>query len=288
MRVLPTGVLRLAVGTAGELASVVPGSARNQFGRRRSVSSTRPVRRRRCRVRSGLARRRRPPSATSRTASAVRSASTAARSTRRRSSFLWCRSSTGNSGSVSPSSACRREEFSGSAIPSRFYIGLPGDFYSDAYGEATLYLDAAYTGDVLPGSHIDVYANGFIAANVPLTSADGDILQHLPIKVAMTHLRPGVNVISLEAVLDTEADAVCAPGATAGGPDRFVLFDTSEFFMPGFGRIDRWPNLAALVGTGLPYAESEVPVPIVLGRAGAETYGAALTFLSRVRSARRA
>ena len=173
-------------------------------------------------------------------------------------------------------------EFSGRRFKADFYIGLPGDFYSGAYGEATLYLDAAYTGDVLPGSHIDVYANGFIAANVPLTSADGDILQHLPIKVAMTHLRPGVNVISLEAVLDTEADAVCAPGATAGGPDRFVLFDTSEFFMPGFGRIDRWPNLAALVGTGLPYAESEVPVPIVLGRAGAETYGAALTFLSRI------
>ncbi len=174
------------------------------------------------------------------------------------------------------------EEFSGRRFHVDFYVGLPGDFYSDAYGEATLYLDAAYTGDVLPGSHIDVYVNGFIAANVPLTSADGDILQHLPIKVAMTHFRPGVNVIAVEAVLDTEADAICAPGATAGGSDRFVLFDTSEFFMPGFGRIERWPDLSALVGAGLPYARSEAPVPIVLGRANAETYGAALTFLSRV------
>jgi hypothetical protein len=174
------------------------------------------------------------------------------------------------------------EEFSGRRFRSQFYVGLPGDFYSDAYGAATLYLDAAYTGEVRPGSHIDVYVNGFIAANTPLTSADGDILQHLPIKVAMTHFRPGVNVIAVDAVLDTETDAICAPGTTAGGPNRFVLFDTSEFFMPTFGRVERWPDLSSLAGAGLPYARSEAPVPMVFGRADAETYGAGLTFLSRV------
>jgi hypothetical protein len=153
------------------------------------------------------------------------------------------------------------EEFPGRRFRTQFYIGLPGDFYSDAYGEATLYLDAA---------------------NMPLTSDAGDILQHLPVKIAMTHMRPGVNVIAVDVVLDTEADAICAPGTVAGGPDRFVLFDTSEFFMPSFGRIERWPDLSALVGAGLPYARSEVPVPMVLGRANGETYAAALTFLSRV------
>jgi cellulose synthase operon protein B len=173
-------------------------------------------------------------------------------------------------------------EFSGRRFRTQFSIGLPGDFFSDAYGEATIYLDAAYTGEVRPGSHVDVYVNGFIAANSPLTSDKGDILQHLPIKVAMTHFRPGVNVIAVDAVLDTEADQVCAPGATAGGKDRFVLFDTSEFSMPPFGRIERWPDLSALVGTGLPYAQSDRPVPIVLGRADSATYAAALTFLSRV------
>jgi len=174
------------------------------------------------------------------------------------------------------------EEFSGRRFRTRFYVGLPGDFYSDAYGEATLYLDAAYTGEVRPGSNVDVYVNGFIAANTPLTSNKGDILQRLPIKIAMTHFRPGVNVVDVDAVLDTEADAICAPGTTAGGPARFVLFDTSEFFMPAFGRIERWPDLSALAGAGLPYASSEQPVPLVLGRTDGATYGAALTFLSRV------
>jgi hypothetical protein len=82
------------------------------------------------------------------------------------------------------------------------------------------------------------------------TSVDGDILQHLPIKVAMAHFRPGVN-LSPRCGARHRADAT-APH-DAGGPDRFVLFDTSEFFMPSFGRIERWPDLSALVGAGLPY-----------------------------------
>jgi hypothetical protein len=126
-----------------------------------------------------------------------------------------------------------------------FYVGLPGEFFSDAFGEATLYVDGAYTAQVRAGSRIDVYVNGFIAANQPLTSNEGDILQHLPIKVSMTHFRPGVNTVAIEAVLDTEADAICAPGTVASGPNRFVLFDTSEFAMPDFARVERWPTCRA-------------------------------------------
>jgi hypothetical protein len=173
-------------------------------------------------------------------------------------------------------------EFSGRRFHAEFFIGLPGDFYSGAYGEATLYLDAAYTGEVLPGSHIDVYVNGYIAANTPLTSATGDIVQHLPIKVAMTHFRPGVNQIAIEAVLETEADLACAPGAPGSGPERFALFDTSVFEMPAFGRIQRWPDLSALVGDGSPYAASRTPIAVVLSASDRATFAAALDLLARI------
>ncbi len=172
------------------------------------------------------------------------------------------------------------EEFSGRRFRREFFIGLPGDFFSGAFGEATLAIDGAYTAQVRPGSRIDVYVNGFIAANMPLTSSQGDILQRLPIKVAMTHFRPGVNSIAIEAVLNTEADTICAPGTVAGGPNRFVLFDTTEFSMPAFARVDRWPDLTALAGAGVPYSQTAGPVPVVLGRASGEVYGAAMTFLS--------
>ena len=174
------------------------------------------------------------------------------------------------------------EEFSGRRYRREFFIGLPGDFFSDAFGEATLYVDGAYTEEVRPGSRIDVYVNGFIAANTPLTSKEGDILQHLPIKVSMTHFRPGVNTVAIEAVLDTAADEICAPGTVASGPNRFVLFDTSEFSMPAFARVERWPDLSALAGAGVPYSQTEGPVPVVLGRNNGETYGAAMTFLSAI------
>ncbi len=174
------------------------------------------------------------------------------------------------------------EEFNGRRYHADLYVGLPGDFYAGAYGQATIFLDAAYTEAVKPGSHIDVYANGFVAANLPLASDSGDIFRHLPVKVALTHFRPGVNHVAVEAVLDTEADAVCAPGAASGGPDRFAIFDTSEFFMPDFARIDRWPDLSALAGTGSPYAGDEGPVQVVLGRGDDTVYSAAATLLSRL------
>lgn len=174
------------------------------------------------------------------------------------------------------------EEFTGRRSHAEFHVALPGDFYAEAYGTATVYLDAAYTEKVRPGSHLDIYVNGFIAANTPLTSASGDIFRHLPISVALTHFRPGVNRVTIEAVLDTEADDICAPGASNDEPARFALFDSSEFSMPDFARIDRWPNLAALAGAGAPYGRSETPVQIVLGRVDANVYAAAATFLTRL------
>ena len=152
------------------------------------------------------------------------------------------------------------EEFSGRRFRREFFVGLPGDFYLRRLSARRRSTSTrAYTAEVRAGSRIDVYVNGFIAANQPLTSDDGDILQHLPIKVSMTHFRPGVNTIAIEAVLDTEADAICAPGTVAGGPNRFVLFDTSEFAMPAFARVERWPDLSALAGAGLPYARDRGP-----------------------------
>ena len=91
--------------------------------------------------------------------------------------------------------ACARPriepEFDGRRFHAKFHVALPADFYANAYGEAQIYLDAAYTGEVKPGGHIDIYVNGFVASNVPLTSTAGDIFRRLPIKVPLTHFRPG-------------------------------------------------------------------------------------------------
>jgi hypothetical protein len=173
-------------------------------------------------------------------------------------------------------------DFSGRRLRRAFQVAIPSDFYADAYGEATVFLDAAYTAAVRPGSRIDIYVNGNIASTVSLDASAGGILRHLPINVTLRHFRPGSNLVELEAILLAEADDVCAPGTAASTEPRFALFDTSEFAMPDFARIARSPNLAATSGAAYPYRGSEVPIALYIDRADADTLSASATFLARL------
>lgn len=177
------------------------------------------------------------------------------------------------------------QEFTGRLFRTSFTIGIPADFYANAYGEARILLDAAYTPDVLPGSHLDIFVNGNIASTVPITSEGGAILRHLPIKLTLRHFRPGVNTITVEAALRTAADAVCAPGASGEEKPRFAIFGTSQFHMPDFARIAQVPNVAATAGIGFPYFMGQDPVSLFLGRIDEPTLSAAATFAGKIASA---
>ncbi|AYC99623.1 cellulose biosynthesis cyclic di-GMP-binding regulatory protein BcsB [Neorhizobium sp. NCHU2750] len=176
------------------------------------------------------------------------------------------------------------QEFDGRLFRTSFTIGVPADFYANAYGEARILLDAAYTPDVLPGSHLDIFVNGNIATTVPITSAGGAVLHHLPIKLTLRHFHPGVNTITFEAALRTASDAACAPGASSDTKPRFAIFGTSQFHMPDFARIAQVPNVAATVGTGFPYSreQEQEPVSLFLGRIDEPTLSAAATFTGKL------
>lgn len=171
-------------------------------------------------------------------------------------------------------------EFTGRRFRAGFEIGVPADFYADAYGEAQILLDAAYSQEILPGSHIDVYVNGNIAATVPITSTSGGILRHLPIRVTMRHFRPGDNLIEIEAILRARSDIACVPG-TSSSP-RFALFNSSEFRMPDFARIAELPNLSAVSGTGFPYGRERKDITLFLERTDARTLSASATLLGKL------
>ncbi len=173
-------------------------------------------------------------------------------------------------------------EFSGRRLRTSFNIAVPADFYANAYGEAKVLLDAAYTDSVMPGSHIDIYVNDNIASTVPITTTSGGILRHLPIRVTMRHFKPGLNSVAIEAILMTKDDAACAPGATAGATPRFALFDTSELQIPDFARVGQRPNLAAMAGTAYPYGRATEPTPLFIDRVDADTLSAAATLLGQM------
>lgn len=172
-------------------------------------------------------------------------------------------------------------EFSGRRFRTGFDVAVPSDFYAGAYGEAVLLLDAAYSASVAGGSHIDVYVNGNIASTVPVTKEGGGILRQSPITITMRHLRAGINRIELEVVLLSGADATCAPGSSAAGEARFALFDSSVFYMPNYARLGQTPNLAALSGTGFPYSRQEQPTAFFMDRIDVDMLSAAANFLAK-------
>ncbi|KGE02017.1 cellulose biosynthesis cyclic di-GMP-binding regulatory protein BcsB [Rhizobium sp. YS-1r] len=176
----------------------------------------------------------------------------------------------------------RTTEFSGRRFRTSFNIAVPSDFYASAYGEANLLIDAAFAANVRPGSHLDVYVNGNVATNLPITSDNGGLFRHLPIRMTLRHFKPGLNSVSLEAILLTDEDDVCIPGSTASTEPRFALFDSSEFNMPQFARIGRNPSLEALSGTAFPYSRRTDPIMLWMDRFDANTLTATSTFLSRL------
>lgn len=176
----------------------------------------------------------------------------------------------------------RSEQFSGRRYSTGFQFAVPADFFANAYGHARLLVDAAYSDAVLPGSLLNIYVNGNIAASVPLNAVGGAILNRLPISFTMRHFRAGLNDVVIEANLLTERDEACLPGATADDTPRFALFDTSRFEMPQFARIGQRPNLEAVVGTGYPYGLAREPVAIVIERDELANLSATANILARM------
>lgn len=174
------------------------------------------------------------------------------------------------------------QESSGRRMRVRAVIAMPGDFYANAYGEATLYLDGAYAEEVLPGSsRVEIFVNGNVAATVPLNGANGGLFQQSPIPIPLRHFRPGINEIWFEAVTLARSDLACGPGATLPGKNRFALFDTTTLAIPDFAKIGVSPNLAAVAGTGFPYSIA-AHVGLIVGRQDLPNLGAAATLLARL------
>lgn len=172
------------------------------------------------------------------------------------------------------------QEFSGRRLKAQFALNLPSDFYATEYGEALLYVDAAYTAAVRPGSHIDVYVNGKISTQMTITS-QGDIVRRHTIRLPLKNFKSGLNFVTVEVGLITDADNRCAPGETLSEANRFVLFDTSTFDFPDFGRIGLQPDLGVLSVGHFPN-DDEVATTVVLARPDPLNVSATGTFLARM------
>lgn len=176
----------------------------------------------------------------------------------------------------------RTQEVSGRRFAESFGFLLPADFYGASSGTARLLLDAAFTEEVGPGSVVNIRVNGQVALSLRLATTRGGLFDKRRINVPMQFFRPGYNRIEIETVLVTQSDLECPPGMSGTGEDRFVLFDSSVFEVPAFGRFGAWPNLAAFSADAFPYGVwGDLPVAVYLG-GGAASAPAAATLLARL------
>jgi len=171
------------------------------------------------------------------------------------------------------------QEFSGRRLKSRFMLNLPPDFYATEYGEALLNVEAAHTTAVKPGSHVNIFVNDKISTQLVITT-QGDVVKRHAIRLPLKHFKSGLNTVSVEVGLLTDADDRCAPGETLSEANRFVLFDTSNLEFPEFGRIGRQPDLGVLSAGHFP--NEDIPTTVVLARPDTLNMAAAGTFLARM------
>lgn len=174
------------------------------------------------------------------------------------------------------------QEFSGRRFVTTLTLALPADFYSEAYGEAQLLLDAGFATSLLHNSNFIVSVNGNTTVVQPIEVRAGDLWDQMPIRIPLRHFRPGVNTIELEGVFETTEDSICAPGTTISNQPRFALFDSSRLIIPDFGRMGRIPDLAAFSARGFPYWQSTEPLPVFLADRERDTAAAAATLVARV------
>lgn len=154
-------------------------------------------------------------------------------------------------------------QFNGRRYTTDFRFAMPADFYASMYSEAELILDAAYSAAVLPGSELDVYVNGQIAAVFPVLRTDGGTFRNSRLRIPMTNFIPGVNRMHIEIILQTREDEICGPGASGRAAERFLFSSGSQLAFPDFGRMATFPDLRAMAGAGAPYAGAE-PVQILV------------------------
>lgn len=133
----------------------------------------------------------------------------------------------------------------------RFYreeVGfhLPADFYAADYADASFTLNAGYAAGLAQDAQLVVRANKRVVATVALSSTKRGIIENQKLRLPLSALRPGKNIIEFEATLPAKADAACEPAVQANPPVRLFISDTSALSIPKFARVGHIPDLATI------------------------------------------
>lgn len=165
---------------------------------------------------------------------------------------------------------------------------LPADFYAADYDYASIVLDASFAGGLSSDAQLVMRANDKVVATLSLGSSKPGLIEKQRMRVPLQTLKPGVNVISMEAMLPKAADATCDASEQLDPSIRFNIADTSSFTMPHFARVGHAPDISAMTA-GIAEANRAVEknLTVLVPNYDRPTLGAAATFVARIASATR-
>ena len=156
-------------------------------------------------------------------------------------------------GAASPSFAdlgvATRELPIGQVPSMRVGFALPPTFYAGPGQNIRLYLNYAYAAGLSPTSAMLVRVNGNSANMIRLDRANGAVVTGRDILLSMEFLRPGLNTIELQPVLQLAEGAACP-----GDRPMLSLFDDSRIELPAFAEVSWGGDLRAFSSAAFPYA----------------------------------
>ena len=190
-------------------------------------------------------------------------------------------------GAASPSFAdlgvATRELPIGHTANMQVRFALPPTFYAGPGQNIRLYLNYAYAAGLSPTSAMLVRVNGNSANMIRLDRANGAVVTGRDILLSMEFLRPGINTIELQPVLQV-AEGMACPGDRA----MLSLFDDSRIDLPPFAEVAWGGDLRSLATAAFPYAGTPQPeAAMVVLADDPSTVGAAWSLRGRLAQAHR-
>lgn len=148
------------------------------------------------------------------------------------------------------------QEFDGRLLRTRFELRFPADFVPADYGKVMLHLAGASAAGLSPEARIVVDVNGHNAASVPLAYEKGELFNDSAIPIPLGMWRPGLNQIDISAQVPIQSDRGCGLPGTRADKARFLFLDRTRIVVPPLARAVRSPDLAALKGGAIPFAQN--------------------------------
>ena len=156
----------------------------------------------------------------------------------------------------------------------------------DPERDMVLELHMSYGAGVREDSALSVFVNGRFQQAIALNHPEGQQYRHYKVRVPMSALRAGENVVTFEGMLTPLVTGQCAMIQT--DQLNLTLFDDSRAYLPVSGRgLAAGPDLALLAGAGFPYAagdeaDDDAATGVLLTRRADADIGGVWTLLARI------